>query len=66
MPKFQLTYQQWAIAIYMHASSLKGVSSMKLHREIGITQKAAWHMAHRIREGFGNAELPFAEPVEVD
>ena len=37
----KLGSQQWAIAIYMATTSLKGVSSMKLHRELGITQKAA-------------------------
>ena len=34
--------QKWVIALYMVATSLKGVSSMKLHRELGITQKSAW------------------------
>ena len=31
-------------------TSLKCVSSMKLHRDLGITQKSAWHLAHRIRQ----------------
>ena len=30
-------------------TNLKGVSSMKLHRELGIGQKAAWFMLHRLR-----------------
>ena len=38
-------YQKWAIAVYLMTTSLKGVSSMKLHRDIGVTQKTAWHMA---------------------
>ena len=66
MAKSQITYQKWAIAIYLHATSLKGISSMKIHRELEITQKNAWHMNHRIRTGFGNAALPFDGPVEVD
>ncbi len=41
------------MAFYLFATNLKGVSSMKLHRDLGITQKAAWHMAHRIRETWG-------------
>ena len=41
---------KWAIAFYLYATNLKGVSSMKLHRDLGITQKSAWYMAHRIRE----------------
>lgn len=40
---------------------------MKLHRDIGVTQKTAWHMAHRIREAWeGAGDEVFAGPVEVD
>ena len=62
----KLGYQTWAIAIYLLTTSLKGVSSMKLHRDLGITQKSAWHLAHRIRETWGDDLPPFAGPVEVD
>ena len=58
--------QKWAIAFYLFMTNLKGVSSMKLHRDLGITQKAAWHMAHRIRETLAVAGGKFAGPVEVD
>jgi len=63
-----LPYRTWAIAIYLCMTSLKGVSSMKLHRDLKITQKSAWHLAMRIREALddGTAVLPFAGPVEVD
>ena len=62
-----LGYQTWAIAIYLITTSLKGVSSMKLHRDLGITQKSAWHLAHRIRQAWAvNGEDPFEGPVEVD
>ena len=59
---------KWAYAIYLHLTSLKGVSSMKLHRDIGVTQKTAWFMLQRIREAFDNDddEGPFGGPVEVD
>ena len=53
------------LAIYLLATNIKGVSSMKLHRELGITQKSAWHLAHRIRENFHDQPL-FAGPVEAD
>ena len=47
--------------------SLKSVSSMKLHRDIGISQRAAWFMLHRIREAWEpNDGTPFSGPVEVD
>ena len=39
---------------------------MKLHRDLGITQKSAWHLAHRIREAWNVAADKFAGPVEVD
>ena len=47
-----LGYRVWAIAIYLMTTNIKGVSSMRLHRELGITQKSAWRLAHRIRENF--------------
>ncbi len=63
----KLGYQTWAIAIYLATTSLKGVSSMKLHRDLGITQKSAWHLAHRIRETWGESfDAPFGGPVEMD
>lgn len=62
----KLPLSQWAIAFYLYNTSLKGVSSMKLHRDLGISQSAAWYMAHRIR-GMWNAQADkFAGPVEVD
>ena len=45
-----LPLSQWAIAFFLYATNLKGVSSMKLHRDLGIAQSSAWYMAHRIRE----------------
>ena len=41
---------KWFIAIYICTSHKKGISSLQLHRDLGITQKSAWHMIHRIRE----------------
>ena len=65
MQSSKLGYQDWLLAIYLVHTSLKGVSSMKLHRDLGITQKSAWHMAHRIRKALQAGGL-FAGPVEVD
>ncbi len=39
---------------------------MKLHRDLGITQKTAWHLAHRIRETWQDKRYEFLGPVEVD
>ena len=59
---------KWLYAIYLDTTSLKGVASMKLYREIGITQKTAWFMQQRIREAFADQgpPVPMAGPVEVD
>ena len=57
---------KWAIGFYLFMTSLKGVSSMKLHRDLGITQRSAWHMAHRIRETLDSTGGKFAGPVEAD
>ena len=68
MQSSKLGYQVWAIAIYLLTTSLKSVSSMKLHRDLSVTQKTAWHLAHRIRESMmkqGNEAL-MKGPVEVD
>ena len=61
-----LGYQTWALAIYLLTTNLKGVSSMKLHRDLGITQKSAWHLAHRIRKAWETEGALFTGPVEVD
>ena len=62
----KLGYRIWAIAVYLVTTNLKGVSSMKLHRDLGVTQKTAWHLAHRIRKSLEQAEAPFSGPVEAD
>ena len=61
-----LGLQKWAIAFYLLSTNLKGASSMKLHRDIEVTQKTAWHLAHRIRESWGGDGFPFVGPVEID
>ncbi len=62
----KLPLTKWALAFYLFNTSLKGVSSMKLHRDLGITQKSAWHMAHRIRETLDDETERMAGPVEAD
>ena len=52
MESSKLGYQTWAVAIYLFVTNLKGVSSMKLYRDLDVTQKTAWHLAHRIREAW--------------
>lgn len=66
MESSKIGYRKWAIAIYLLSTSLKGTSSMKLHRDIGVTQKTAWHMTHRIREAWAEDRGLFSGPVEID
>ena len=62
----KIGYQDWVIAMFLVSASLKGVSSMKLHRDLGITQKSAWFLAHRLRSAMSQNGTLFAGPVEVD
>ena len=47
---------------------MTGVSSIKLHRDIGVSQKTAWHMLQRIRKAFNDDDDngPFGGPFEID
>ena len=66
MESSNLGYQLWAMALYFCLTNLKGVSSMKLHRDLGITQKSAWHLTHRIRKALESNSGFFNSPVEID
>ncbi|MDE2893764.1 MAG: IS1595 family transposase [Chloroflexota bacterium] len=66
MHSSQLGLQTWAIAVYQVVTGLKGVSAMKLHRDLGISYKSAWHLLHRIRKALETGELRFDGDVEVD
>lgn len=68
LERSKVPLRKWVYAIYLHLTSLKGVSSMKLHRDIGVSQKTAWFMLQRIREAFDDSDDdgPFGGPVEVD
>ena len=58
--------RKWAFAVYLYLTNLKGVSSMKLHRDLKVSQKTAWFMLHRIRQAWDRPGIAFAGPVEVD
>jgi transposase-like protein len=47
----------WLQAIFLLASSKKGISSNQLHRTLGVTLKTAWFMSHRIREAMRDGSL---------
>src|SRR6202008_3911710 len=57
----------WFDAVYISSSHKKGISSVQLAKDIGITQKSEWYMLHRIREGFKEkAPHLLSGTVEVD
>ncbi len=63
----RLPFHKWLLAIFLISTNLKGVSSCKLARDLDISQKAAWFLAHRIRKAFEdqlNARLE--SPLEAD
>ena len=58
---------KWLMAMYLLNTNLKGVPSTKLANDLGITQKTAWFLAHRIRKAFEDQqEAKFVSDVEVD
>jgi transposase-like protein len=58
---------KWFIAIYLFMHK-KGISSVQLAKDVGVQQKTAWFMLHRIREVMGNEpdKQPMQGTVEVD
>ena len=60
--------QKWFMAIYLITSHKKGISSIQLGKDIGVTQKTAWFMNHRLREATKTKAFnePLKNTVEVD
>jgi transposase-like protein len=46
----KIPLQKWFLAMYIISNHKKGISSCQLARDLGITQKSAWFLNHRIRE----------------
>ncbi len=63
----KLPLQKWFLAVYLATSLKKGISSVQLSKYLGITQKSAWFVLHRIRYAVetGNGDLLSGE-VEID
>jgi len=65
-----LGLDKWLTAMWMVVNCKNGVSSYEVHRAIGVTQKSAWFMDHRIREALKNGTIlklgGSGSPVEVD
>jgi transposase-like protein len=57
---------KWLFAMYLIVTARKGISSLQLAKELGIIQKSAWFMLHRIREACGNDFEKLKGVVEID
>lgn len=59
--------QKWFLAIWLVTSHKKGISSIQLSKDIGVTQKTAWFMLQRIRNCFGfDNDNDLSNEIEVD
>lgn len=57
----------WFAAIYLCTSSKKGISSLQASRQLGITQKTAWFVLHRVREMLKDkAPQMLTKEVQID
>jgi transposase-like protein len=54
MERSHIPLDKWLHAMYLVATARKGISSMQLSKELGVTQKSAWFLLSRIREACGN------------
>jgi transposase-like protein len=57
---------KWIYAMYLVVISRKGISSMQLAKEIGVTQKTAWFILGRLREACGDKFEKLSGIVEID
>lgn len=64
----KVSYQNWLIALYLVTSHKKGVSSLQLAKDIGVTQKTAWFMLQRILHvvSIDNDDNKLSGTVEID
>jgi len=62
----KIPLQKWFIAIYLLTTAKKGISSIQLAKQVGVTQKTAWHMDHRIRKAMKQNNGQLFGDVEID
>lgn len=65
----KVSLRKWFAAIWLVTCHKRGVSSLQLSRDIGVTQKTAWFMLHRIRKAFGMSSddsQQVQDEVEID
>jgi transposase-like protein len=62
----KLPLKKWFLAIYLLSTCKKGISSVQLAAQVGVTQKTAWFMDHRIREAMKQGNGLLFGAVEAD
>ena len=62
----KIPIQRWFLGMYLCAVKQKGISSVQFSKELGISQKSAWFMLHRIRTMLENDVQMFSGVIEVD
>jgi transposase-like protein len=64
----KIPIRKWLMAIWLLTSHKKGIASTQLAKDVGVTQKTAWFMAHRIRHAkeTKSYNLPLEGEVEID
>lgn len=66
MERSHVPLHKWVYAMYLLVTARKGISSMQLAKEIGITQKSAWFVLHRLREACNDKDVKLRGVVEID
>jgi transposase-like protein len=68
MERSKIPLHKWVYAMYLLVTARKGISSMQVAKEIGVTQKTAWFMLSRLREACGSDDdiAKMSGTVEVD
>src|SRR6266850_6370538 len=61
-------FEKWLPAVWLIVNAKNGISSCELSRALGVTQKSAWFMLHRIRHALqtGNFDKKLSGEIEVD
>ena len=66
MAESPVKLRTWLLVSYMMTTARKGISSVQMAKELGVTQKTAWFLAHRIREACSGKRSLLSGEIEVD
>jgi transposase-like protein len=62
----KIPLKTWFLAIYLLSTNKKGISSVQLASQLGVTQKTAWFMYHRIRNIYTQKKNKLSGTIEID